>query len=100
MWASAVGSTLRQGRGSTWRHTAPGTPPPRPAVWLTNVVPGGVAPVTLRLLQRQDLEGRERSGPGLGGDHASEACHRPRAHVIVVRTDWEGGERERAAQCG
>ena len=93
----------------SWQHTSAGLrqyvethrpwhPAPRPAVWLTNVVPGGVAPVTLRLLQRQDLEGRERSGPGLGGDHASEASHRPRAHVIVVRTDWEGRERERAAQ--
>lgn len=53
---------------------------------LTDVVPGAVAAVALRLLQRQYFEGSQRGGAGLGGDHPSEPSHRPRPNVVVVRT--------------
>lgn len=40
--------------------------------------------MSIDIVQREDLEGGQRSGAGLSGDHASEARHRPRAHVVVV----------------
>lgn len=57
----------------------------------TYVVPGGIAAVTLRLLQGQDLEGGQRGGARLRGDHAAEPRHRPRPDVVVIRTDWGEG---------
>lgn len=53
---------------------------------LTYIIPGAVAPVTLCLLQRQNLEGSERGGAWLCGDHPSETGYCPRPNVVVIRT--------------
>lgn len=57
----------------------------------TYVVPRGIAAVTLRLLQGQDLEGGQGGGARLRGDHAAEPRHRPRPDVVVIRTDCGEG---------
>lgn len=44
--------------------------------------------MTFCLLQGQYLEGGQRGGAWLGGDHSSESCHRPRPDVVVVRAHW------------
>lgn len=54
----------------------------------TNVIAGAAAAMPIGRLQCQDLEGSERGGARLRGNHAPEASHGPRAHVIVVGTDW------------
>lgn len=53
----------------------------------TDVIAGTAATMPIGRLQRQDLEGSERGGARLGGNHASEASHRPGPHVVVVSTD-------------
>ena len=53
----------------------------------TNVIAGAAATMPVGRLQCQDLEGSEWGGAGLGGNHAPEASHGPRAHVVVVGTD-------------
>ena len=35
-------------------------------------------------LKRNNIKGGEGRGTGLRGDHAPEACHVPRTHVIVL----------------
>lgn len=52
----------------------------------TDVIAGTAATEPVGRLQRQDLEGCQRSGTRLGGDHASEAGHRPCPNVVVVGT--------------
>lgn len=58
--------------------------------WLvgTNVIAGAAAAMPIGRLQCQDLEGSEWGGARLGGNHAPEASHGPRAHMVVVGTDW------------
>lgn len=53
----------------------------------TDVVASAAATMPIGRFQCQDLEGGERGGAGLGGNHASEASHGPRAHMVVVGTD-------------
>lgn len=50
----------------------------------TYLRPGAAASVSVHVVQAEDLEGCERRGAGLRGDHPSEACHRPGAHVVVI----------------
>lgn len=57
------------------------------AVRVTYLCPGAAASVPVDVVQAEDLEGGERRGARLGGDHPSEASHRPRPHVVVVRTN-------------
>lgn len=60
-------------------------------VCVTYLCPGTAAPVSVHVFQAQDLEGGERRGSRLGGDHPSEPCDRPRPHVIVVSAHWQKG---------
>lgn len=53
----------------------------------TDLRPGAAAAVSVHVVQAEDLEGGERRGARLGGDHPSEPGHRPRPHVIVVGTN-------------
>lgn len=53
----------------------------------TNVIASTATTMPIGRLQRQDLEGSEWGGAGLGGNHASETSHRPCPHVVVVSTD-------------
>ena len=53
----------------------------------TDVVARGIAAVALGLLQRQDLERRQRRGARLGRDHPPEPRDCPRPDVIVICTD-------------
>lgn len=56
-------------------------------VTVTDLGAGAAASVPVHVVQAEDLEGGERRGPRLGGDHSSEASHRPRPHVVVIRTN-------------
>lgn len=53
----------------------------------TDVIASTAAAMPIGRLQGQDLEGSEWGGARLGGNHAPEASHRPRPHVVVVGTD-------------
>lgn len=48
-----------------------------------------VADVILRRLQADDLEGCLRRRSGLRTDHAPEASHLPRPHVVVLAADGD-----------
>lgn len=54
---------------------------------VTDLCAGAAASVPVHVVQAEDLEGGERRGPRLGGDHSSEASHRPRPHVVVICTN-------------
>lgn len=54
------------------------------SVYATYLRAGAAASVSVHVVQAEDLEGGERRGARLGGDHSSEARHRPSAHVVVV----------------
>lgn len=54
---------------------------------VTDLGAGAAASVPVHVVQAEDLEGGERRGPRLGGDHPSEASHRPRPHVVVICTN-------------
>ncbi len=62
-------------------------------VCVTYLCPGAAASVSVDVVQAEDLEGGERRGSRLGGDHPSEPSHRPRPHVVVVRTNWQTTDR-------
>lgn len=55
----------------------------------TNVISRCTAPMTVCLLQGQDLEGGQGCGARLGGDHASEPGHSPCTNMVVIRTHWK-----------
>lgn len=59
----------------------------RSGVTVTDLGAGAAASVPVHVVQAEDLEGGERRGPRLGGDHSSEASHRPRPHVVVICTN-------------
>jgi len=46
------------------------------------------ATMSVDFIQTQDLEGGQRRGSWLGGDHPSESSHRPRSNVVVIGTNW------------
>lgn len=52
----------------------------------SNLGPGAAA-VSVDLVQAEDLEGGERRGSWLGGDHPSESSHRPGPYMVVICTD-------------
>lgn len=56
-------------------------------MFFTDLRPGAAASVPVHVVQAQDLEGCQRRGSRLGGDHPSEPGHRPRPHVVVVGTN-------------
>lgn len=53
----------------------------------TDVIASTAAAMPISRLQGQDLEGSQRGGARLGGNHATEASHRPCPHMVVVSTD-------------
>ena len=50
----------------------------------TDVGARAAAPVAVRVVQGEDLEGGEGGGARLGGDHPPEPSHRPGTHMVVV----------------
>lgn len=54
---------------------------------VTDLCSSAAASMSVYIIQAEDLEGGERRGSWLGGDHPSKASHRPRSHVVIIRTN-------------
>lgn len=63
------------------------------AATLTYLGAGAATSLPVHFIQAEDLEGGERRGSRLGGDHPPEAGHGPGADVVVVSANWRARQR-------